>query len=156
MKQQDLEPQDWQESHSPTVQTEVVISHSPRRVTAGPRRRTAEDRLWNGFTADETRAAEELCRIWAYLTHGLTAKAQKYERTDPARDDARDIAIHLVQVHRRWRLSTRAAEQSVCQAVLFDGMGIAEAAKAYRKAAGWPRLAIGNCLGRWIELRGWA
>ena len=102
------------------------------------------------------RAAEELCRIWAYLTHGLTAKAQKYERTDPARDDARDIAIHLVQVHRRWRLSTRAAEQSVCQAVLFDGMGIAEAAKAYRKAAGWPRMAIGNCLGRWIELRGWA
>lgn len=44
------EPADFQEVHSPTVQTEVVISHTPRRVRAGPRRRAAEEKFWSGLT----------------------------------------------------------------------------------------------------------
>ena len=126
-----VEPEDWQEAHSPTSRTEVVISQSPRRVKAGPRRRVVEERLWSSFTPDETRAAEELCRVWGYLLAGMTAKAQTYERTDPSRDNGQDIAVYLVQTHNRWRHQIDALERSVCHAILFDGLTGREAAKAY-------------------------
>lgn len=150
------EPQEWAERHSPTVKTEVVISHTPRRVKSGPRRRAAEERLWNGFTADETAAAEELGRVWSYITNGMTAKAQQYERLDRGRDNATELAAHLKGTYDRWRMRLRPVERSACIAVLFEGLTITEAARAYRAASAWPRANIGKCLEVWIELRGWA
>jgi len=150
------DPIDWQEAHSPTVRTEVVISRSPRRVTAGPRRRAAEERFWTGLTSDETRAAEELARVWSYITDGMTAKAQGYERVDPSYDTAADIAVQLKSAYRIWRMRLSAKERSAFVACLFDGMHQKEAAREYGKASTWPRANIGRCLAAWIEIRGWA
>lgn len=150
------EPQDWQEQHSPTVLVENVVSHQGRRMRVAYRRRAADERLWSGLNPDEQRAADELGRVWQYITDGMTAKAQQYERLDRGQANPHDIAVHLVATYRCWRARLKPAERSACVAVLFEGMTIREAAQAYRKDNGWPRANIGKCLDRWIEIRGWA
>ena len=156
MSSRNLEAADWQELIDPTVQTEVIISHSPRRVTAGPRRRAAEEKFWNGLTADETRAAEEIYRVWQYITAGMTAGAQRYERTDRGHDGPQDLPTYLRQAYRAWRMRLRPMERSAFISVLFHRMSQQDAARAYQRRSTWPRENIGRCLAAWVEVRGWA
>jgi hypothetical protein len=151
------EPEDWQELHSPTVLVENVVSHQGGgRTRIAYRRRAADERLWSGLNPDEQRAAQELGRVWSYITAGLTARAQQYERLDRGQDSALDISVQLTKAYHQWRMRLKPVERSACIAVLFERMSITEAAKAYGRASGWPRANIGRCLDRWIEVRGWA
>lgn len=157
MAKPDMDALEYQEAHSPTVLVENVVSHQGRgRTKIAYRRRAADERLWSGLNSDEQRAAEELGRVWHYITAGMTAKAQQYERLDRGQASAQDIAVRLVATYRRWRARLKPVERSACIAVLFESMSIREAAKAYRRDNGWPRANIGKCLDRWIEIRGWA
>lgn len=148
------EPADWQELHSPTV---IVRARGVgKREIAAYVRREADERLWSSFTADETKAAEEIARVWHYITSGMTARAQQYERLDRGRDMAPDLAVHLKQAYRAWRARLEPVERSACISVLCESMTIREAARSYRRASAWPRANLGKCLGRWAEIRGWA
>lgn len=148
------EPIDFQERHSPTVEVRNRVSGS--RSVVAYRRREADERLWSSFTEDEKRAAQELARVWHYITEGMTAKAQQYERLDPSQDTASDLAVHLKTTYNRWRMRLAPVERSACISVLCESMTVREAAKAYRRASAWPRRNLGKCLERWIEIRGWA
>lgn len=152
----DLDALDYQELHSPTVEVENVVSLQGRRTKVAYRRRAAEERLWSGLNSDEQRAADELGRVWQYITAGMTAKAQQYERLDRGQALTGDIAVQLVTTYRRWRMRLAPVERSACIAVLFEGLSVTDAAKAYGRASAWPRANIGKCLDRWIEIRGWA
>lgn len=148
------EPEDFQEIHSPTVMVHTRLTGT--RTREAYRRRAADERLWSSFTADEARAAQELARVWQYVTNGLTAKAQRYERVDPGRDTLADLSIHLNAAYRRWRARLAPVERSACIAILCESMTIREAATAYRRSSAWPRANLGKCLERWAEIRGWA
>lgn len=56
----ELEPLDWQESHSPTEAVIVTISASGRRVKEQCRRRKADARIWNDMTPDQEKAANRI------------------------------------------------------------------------------------------------
>lgn len=148
------EPIQWQETHSPTV---IVRARGVgKREIAAYVRREADERLWSSFTQDETRAAEEIARVWNYTTGGMTARAQQYERLDRGQDMAPDLAIYLKEAYRLWRARLAPVERSACISVLCESMTIREAARAYKRASAWPRANLGKCLEQWIEIRGWA
>lgn len=149
------EPEDWQEPHSPTVKTEIIVSHSPRRVKAGPRRRAAQERLWSGLTHEEVRAAEELELAWRAMLGGLTAVAQRYERLDRGIDHAAEIHVDIRNAYNLWRQRLGPLERAACMCLLFDDIDQNTIALAYGKATAWPRANLGHCLAVWTEIRGW-
>ncbi len=150
------EPIDWQEAHSPTAPTEIVISHTPRRVKAGPRRRILEKRLWEGLTEEERAAATEIDRAWLCITGGLAARAQQFERVDKGIGSVAETESIIRQTYDNWRGQLTNEARSACIAVICENAAMQQVAKAYRKSNGWPRHNLGLCLRKWIEIRGWA
>lgn len=148
------DPETYQEAHSPTQQTTVVLSQSPRRTTAGPRRRILDARLWDGLTEPERRAALEIDRAWRYHVDGLTARAQGFERVDKGRGQDWELTLAVSKTYDAWRRQLADIERYACLYVVCDNKPMKWIAGNFGRANHWPRQNLGRCLNLWAEIRG--
>lgn len=155
------EPIDWQESHSPTVQVETVISHQRKVKKAAYRQRKEDHRLMNGLTEDEKRAFFEIDRARSLILDGVTVRSQSFERRDPGRtnhDESDAYRLILLKTFDRWAALVLHSDEMDYHAtidVVCEGLGVKRVDSSRRKQNGWTRRNLGLTLELWCDLRGW-
>lgn len=145
-----MEPEDWAERHSPTVLVRNRVSGT--RTREAYRQRKADNRLLESLEPHQEVAWAEIATVWHFITCGLTAKAQQYERVDRGRGDPRELSVRLKKQWLIWRNRMPAAERSAIISIICEGFSPFKVSRDRRKGSDWGRRVLGLGLNRWDEI----
>lgn len=140
---------------------EIIISHSPRRVTQIGVRRIADAKLFERMPPEHVRAAQEIHDGFRGITGGLHYKPASWERLDAsrsatarARDYLGDCTTHF------WRWSREMQRHRMPTAPILDVFVFGHSCRAVdrdrRRRNGWTKGVIDEGLGLYCKGRGWA
>jgi hypothetical protein len=152
-----MEPADYQETHSPTEATEVRIRvDGTRRVTREvARRRKPDARLWSSMRPEQEAAAENVAAAWYLITGEVGCKVAKLQPGGGGRRDSlTERATQLVEAYMAWArdLDERSLNKVAAIAVLLGNETMRDAERSRRKRNGWARDNLMDCLDRYANL----
>lgn len=154
-----MEPEDWQELHSPTVLVRNRVSGT--RTREAYRQRQADHKLLSSLTTDELRAFVEIGTAVNLAALTRTIRAQSYERVDHSRGPNQEsryqnIILRTFSDWARLVLSDKEVDYRAIVAIISEGCGVKQMDRDRRKYNGWARRNLGLGLELWCSLRGWA
>ena len=151
-----VEPEVWQEPHSPTAPVEVRLTGS--KVTTIARRRKSDARLWDAMSPHQQEAATAIARTFEQITAGSGAKAQTYDRSGKSGYIAPSTAqIEAQEDYWRWAKLVQVEKLSHAAVVdiliLGDSCRMVDSSRHKRK--GWAIENLLACLNSYCLIKGW-
>lgn len=139
---------------------EIIVSHSPRRVTQPCIRRIVDARLFDSLGYRHEDAAQAIYDGFRAITEGLGYKPAGYERLDRAHGTAarvRDYLNDCTTYFWRWthEMERYRIPRSPIINVFVFGFSCREMDKFKQKRHGWTRSVIDEGLGLYCKERGW-
>ena len=138
-----IDPEDWQERHSPTEPYEITISRATRRTKVIARRRKQDCRLWEGMTPQMESAAQALVRAVQMVAGHASYARSGFERIDRAFTGDCDGAwlASLVEAYRSWseEADAKGVVVGAVLKVLYFGASLRETDRAWKRRNGWAK-----------------
>lgn len=158
-----MEPTEHQERHSKTEPVNVkmpvydsVTKRVIRQEIQQSRRRKADARVWDSFSPEQEKAAEQIQAAWSVLAGDVNVKIGRYG-SNGGRPLGEDKRVQLVGYYREWANNARkdGFDASAIMEILCYGAGLREVERDRRRRNGWAKDNLHDGLDRYAELRGW-
>lgn len=148
-----LDALDWQERHSPTARSEVLLRGA--RQPIGVRRRICDIRLWDGLDQPQQEALLTLAHIVEVIAGGCRMRGMKLGQRVQGGAGQPDLASIEFDRWCRWSRDARqqGIDHDVLMRLIVDGASLRaiETARGVAKH-GWARQHLVAALDLWIEL----
>ena len=155
----EMEPADWQETHSPTEAVEVTISKGTRRTQERCRRRKEDARIWEAMTPNQERAAVWIHAALSQVLGDVAVRISRYDQGRRGVDHSDDPEWHarLREGYRQWvaaALDSGFVASDVIQ-ILGHGETLSEQDERIRQRKGRAKQHLLHALQEFIVLQGW-
>lgn len=154
-----IEPDDWQERHSPTEDVEVRIDQ--KRTKQLCKRRKPDARMFEAMTDAEERAADCIHSAVLIRTGEVGVKVQSFDRAAPGPDcaasDRADRQADLLQRYDRWIAAARAQGLSPSDVIqiIVHGQSCAQQDRERRQRNGTAKAHLIQALALFAVQQGW-
>lgn len=156
----ELEPVDWQERHSPTVEytvrgdVRVDGTLKVRREVIGvARRRHSDARLFDSLGEQQQKAMQEIERAHKHHVRGLGVQARRYDvMVSPGVFDL-DAVEDLLSQYMQWREESvgKGIDVEAVMSIVVDGFYPRTVDRARQRRHGWARDQLDRALDLWIN-----
>ena len=155
-----MEPEDWQEQHSPTEAVEVRFNQARRVYVELCRRRALDARLLDDMTSEQLIACQRIVDGFQAIVGPVQAKTASLERIDGDRGpDADHTRRHgLIANYRGWakRCHIERLYPHWAVEILAMGKTCAEVDAERRCRKGTARDNLFECLSVYCRMKGWS
>lgn len=119
-----MDAADWQERHSPTAPTEILMRGA--RQPIGVRRRLCDIRLWDGLDQPQQDALVEIDRAIHIIARGVGAKSPAYQPRIPGPESSAGMDAELLEDWMEWSRAIAGNQDAhrVIVALLVDGRSL--------------------------------
>ena len=153
----ELTPQDWQETHSPSENTQVKLPE--QKNSQAVNRRIVDARLWESMTADQQSAAIKINLAFEMMSRGMGYAQSNWQRIPGCKSASNIGEAHarMINVYIAWakECAVKKISHSMAVDVLCFGFScqMIDCDRRLRKGSTRCNLLAGLTL--YCELRGW-